>query len=245
VGAHSWLIYHFTDSPLRRKGRMTDRQRKRRSELETALGRPQPKAVENGILQLLQPLSRQVPPAPAPLPAIPPSLEAPDGPSDPVRELVLRSDDHPAYRRALRRLRQADPGLAIVHQVTSSEERRTTSNPLFPVNLADLLLRHCGANHRRETIAFSKRRQGAAERLAVFVVWRNLIKRRREKEAGTTAAMEAQLATEPWSWKRVFRRRRFVRKEDLPDAWWEYYWRRVKTPVLGERQTTHALKYAF
>jgi hypothetical protein len=37
----------------------------------------------------------------------------------------------------------------------------TAQNPLFPVNLADLLLRHSSANHKRETIAFSKRRQGA------------------------------------------------------------------------------------
>jgi len=35
------------------------------------------------------------------------------------------------------------------------------------VNLADLLLRHTGANHKRETIAFSKRRQGALYRVAI------------------------------------------------------------------------------
>jgi hypothetical protein len=53
---------------------------------------------------------------------------------------------------------------------------RTTQNPLFLVNLADLLLRHSGVNRKRETIAFSKRRQGALYRMAIWVVWRNYVK---------------------------------------------------------------------
>jgi hypothetical protein len=44
----------------------------------------------------------------------------------------------------------------------------TTQNPLFPVNLADLLLRHSSANHKRETLAFSKRRQGTLYRMAIW-----------------------------------------------------------------------------
>ena len=62
------------------------------------------------------------------------------------------------------------------HEATSSKEARTTANPLFPVNLADMLLRHSSANHKRETIAFSKRRQGALYRMAIWTVWRNYIK---------------------------------------------------------------------
>jgi hypothetical protein len=48
------------------------------------------------------------------------------------------------------------------------------------VNLADLLLRHSSANHKRETIAFSKRRQGAMYHAAIWVVWRNYVKSRSE-----------------------------------------------------------------
>jgi hypothetical protein len=108
-----------------------------------------------------------------------------------------------------------------------------------------LLLRHGQANHRRETIAFSKRRQAAIERLAVFTVWRNAIKSRREKLPGETAAMAAGLLDRPWSWTRVFRTRRFPRREDLPGLWWSYYWRRIKTAALGSGQSEHRLKYAF
>ena len=223
VGAKSWMIYHFTDSPLRRKGTMTVEQQQTREKLERQLGRPDPKAVQEGIVQLLEPL-----------------LSAPS-----ATDLFLDSDDHPAYRRALAQLRRRHPQRNIHHRITPSVVRRTTSNPLFPVNLADLLLRHSGANHRRETIAFSKRRQCALERLAVLAVWRNWIKRRREKEAGRTAAQAANLADRPLSWAEVLKKRRFPRAHLLPGPWSDYYWRRVKTAVLGEKQTEHSLAYAF
>ena len=226
VDADSWLIRHFTDSPLRRKGRMTPEQRSRRQWLETHLGRPNPKAVEEGTLELLQiVLSRPAPGKTA--------------------DLLIHSDDHPAYRRAMQRLTELPDLPRLRHQVTLSTVRRTTSNPLFPVNLADLLIRHAQANHRRETIAFSKRRQAALERLAVFTVWRNAIKSRREKVPGETAAMAAGVASRPLEWEDVFASRAIPRREELPGSWWSYYWGRVRTAVFGANQREHRLKYAF
>jgi hypothetical protein len=219
VGAESWFLYGFTDSPLRRKGRMTARQKRRRAQLESVLGRPDPKAVETGVMALLRPLL----------------------PGDRIR---IHSDDHPAYRRALRRL-EVETGVSFDHRVTSSRARRTTSNPLFPVNLADLLLRHGQANHRRETIAFSKRRQGAISRAALFLFWRNYVKRRREKRRGETAAMAAGYARTPLGWEALLRERKFPRRSLLPGPWWDYYRHRVRTEALGDRQTEHRLKFAF
>ena len=226
VGAESWMLYHFTDSPLRRKGKMTDGQKKRRAELEEALGRPDPKAVEVGMAALVRPLLKMV-----------------------VGEsLLLHSDDHPAYRRSLKRLREEQQECPkLDHCVTSSTVRRTRSNPLFPVNLADNLLRHSSANHRRETIAFSKRRQAALERLAAFTVWRNCIKQRREKDRqpAETAAMHAGVCSRSWTWRQVLGRRLFPEGADLPWEWRDYYWREVKTLALGARQTAHTCQYAF
>ena len=221
VGAESWFLYHFTDSPLRRKGAMTPLQRQRRADLESALGRPDPKAIEHAIAALLAPLLARC---------------RRDHP------LVLHSDDHPAYRRALRRL---PPTVPLRHCVTPSRLRRTQSNPLFPVNLTDLLLRHGSANHHRESIAFSKRRQAALERAAVFMVWRNCIKRRRENGTRETAAMVAGCACRPLTWIDVLRRRLFPKQTRLPAPWPDYYWRRIKTAALGEGQTTHAALYSY
>ena len=222
VGARSWLLYHFTDSPLRRKGTMTPQQKLHRDQLEQRLGRPDPKAVEKATRDLLKPLLRRLPPG---------------------DRLLLHSDDHPAYRRALRRLGTAAE--RIQHRITSSKERRTRSNPLFPANLADLLLRHGQANHRRETIAYSKRRQAALERLAVFTVWRNCVKRRRENGPRESAAMWLGLVDRLLDWRTVLRRRLFPAHCELPSPWDSYYWRKVSTRILGNRQTTHNCRYAF
>lgn len=224
VGSDSWFLYHFTDSPLRRKGSMTQAQRLRRSELERYLGRPDPKAVELGMAGLLRPLLKWVK----------------------AKDLVIYSDDHPAYRRALRRVRRETwRRLRIHHHVTSSKARRTRSNPLFPVNLADLLLRHGSANHRRETIAFSKRRQAAMERLAIFTVWRNYIKRRQENGPACSTAMGLKLVDRLLTWRQVLRRRRFPSLAELPEEWTQYYWGKVRTAALGDRQADHTCTYAY
>ena len=228
VGSHSWFIYHFTDSPLRRKGTMTPFQKNRRAELEAAYGRPDPKAVEQGMIELLTPLLDRI------------DL-SPKGPP-----FELHSDDHPAYRRALRRMRREHPELRFLrHVVTSSKVRRTKSNPLFPVNLAELLIRHGNANHRRETIAFSKRRQAALERMGVFTVWRNYIKYQTENGPRHTAAMVAGVIDRVLNWTAILRRRLFPARIALPPPWRRIYAREVSTVVYGERQARHACRYAF
>ena len=70
-----------------------------------------------------------------------------------LQALDIRSDGHPAYERSSRRL----AGYMIFHKATPSTDPRTPANDLFFVNRRDMMLRHNGANHRRETIAFSKR----------------------------------------------------------------------------------------
>ena len=226
AGTQSWFIYGFTESPLRRKGRMTALQRRRRGELEGTFGTPDPKAVEQGMAALLRLV-------------LGPERVARGAPS-----LDLHSDDHPAYRRALRTFR-LETNRRVQHHVTPGTEPRTTSNPLFAVNLADLLLRHGQANHRRESIAFSKRRQGAIERAAVFLYWRNYGKWRREKAPGETAAMAARIVPGRLTWGDLLRRRWFPRPPLLPSPWSDFYWRRIRTAVFGDRQATHALRYAF
>jgi transposase-like protein len=165
TGARSHFFYGFTDSELRRSGRMTARQKTRRLELERVHGRPHPRSTEREVVSLL-------------------TIAAPT-----PQALEVHSDDHHDYPLAMRRL----PHLTIAHHVTSSRIARTASNPLFPVNLLDLLIRHSGANHKRETIAFSKRRQSGAERLAVLLVWRNYIKSFSERKKDESRAMRLGL----------------------------------------------------
>jgi hypothetical protein len=215
VGARSHFVYAFTFAELRRKGRMTDAQRRRRERLEQSHGRPDPKALERSVTDLVR-------------------LAAPG-----ATTLTIRSDEHPAYPRALRRIAK----VSIHHECTPSVQARTPRNPLFPINLLDQLLRHNSANHKRETIAFSKRHQSVIERAAVLIAWRNYIKPFSENHGGGTPAMRVGIRERSASWSDLLGERMFHTRVRLPNPWSEYYWRKVPTrPIPNARE--HRLRRA-
>ncbi|MFH1844181.1 MAG: hypothetical protein ABIF77_13320 [bacterium] len=125
-----------------------------------------------------------------------------------------------------------------------STEHRNPGNPLFEVNLLDLLIRHSQANHRRETIAWSKRRQSSAERLAILQVWRNYVKKRWEKGVRETPGMLVGLTRHPLTPQDVLRQRVFRAHVQLPPRWAEYYGRRVRTRAIQVNRA-HDLKRAW
>lgn len=216
VGAESHFGYAFTHSELRRKGRMTEGQKRQRAALERRLGRPDPRAIEHGMARALE-------------------LAVPQ-----PQAVCLRSDEHDAYPRALKRLRQ----YAFTHQRTSSRQARTAGNPLFPVNRLDLLLRHNSANHKRETIAFSKANQGAIERAAWLLCWQNFSKRFSERHGGGTPAMRLGLRERPIPIRDLLAERLFPMRVDLPPEWARYYRGEIATRRLA-REHRHRLKLAF
>jgi hypothetical protein len=201
VGSRSHYMYGFTDSELRRKGRMTSAQKRRRAELEAKFGRPDPKSIEKEFASLLEMQ------APAP------------------QNIRIHTDEHPAYPRALRRL----PHLRVEHDKISSRAKRTTQNPLWPINHVDMLIRHSCAEHKRETIAFARRRQCSAERLWVFTVWKNWIKSFSERKRDASPAMRLRLTDHLWSVEQVLSERLFPKRVDLPPRLADYYWRRITT----------------
>jgi hypothetical protein len=58
IDVDTGYILNHTDSPLRRKGRMTAHQKIRRAQLEEQLGRPSRRAVEVGVRDLLEEITR-------------------------------------------------------------------------------------------------------------------------------------------------------------------------------------------
>ncbi len=212
--ASGYFLYH-TDSPLRRKGRMTAQQKARRTALEAELGRAHPKAVEVGVRELLAGVVRG------------------------RHTVTIRSDDHRAYPRAIRAVARE-----ATHQITASRQRRDERNPLWEINVLDRMIRHSTAAHKRETIAWAKRRQASIEKLAIFQVWRNYVKRRREKGGRATSAMLLGVASRPWWLRDLLRQRLFFKKTALSDRWQAYYRRHVKTRALRVNRA-HELIYAF
>jgi transposase-like protein len=217
VGAHSHFFYAFTDAELRRKGRMTPKQKVRRAELECELGRADPKAIEKEVAALLR-------------------IVLPSG--GPVE---IRSDEHRAYPRAFQRV----VGLQVRrHRVVSSKRRRNHWNPLFAVNLLDLLIRHSGANHKRETIAFSKRRQAAVERLAILQVWRNFMKSFSEQRRDGSPAERLGLREGKLRVEQLLKGRLFPSLVGLPERLMCYYRREIETRQIRNCRR-HRLGYAF
>ncbi len=215
VGASSHYVYGFTDSELRRKGRMTVKQRLRREELEAQFGRPDPRSIEREMAALV-------------------SLVAPGN-----APLTIHCDEHKAYPRAFALLQ----GRPLTRLTTHSKVARTPYNPLFPANLFDLLIRHSSANHKRETIAFSKRRQSAAERLCVLIVWRNYLKPFSERKRDATPAQRLGLLRRKLSVEEVLAERLFPTRVGLPERWADYYWRRIPTRRIPNGRI-HNRKYA-
>ena len=216
MGAKTHFLYAFTDAELRRKGRMTSAQKRKRKRLETRFGRPDPRAIEHSMAALLD-------------------LVAPPG-----SRIEIRSDEHPAYPRAWRRV----PQVEVRHAVTPSKKARTARNPLFPVNRADLWLRHSGANHKRETIAFSKRRASVAERCAILSVYLSYQKSFSEKKQDATPAQRLGIVNSKLQTREILATRLFASQIPLPTPWRRYYRRDVVTRCIPNGKQ-HRLRYAY
>jgi hypothetical protein len=216
VGAESHFVYALTESELRRKGRMSAAQKRKRTQEEARWGRPDPQAIEQGVAALVALV-------------VPPGTAA-----------CLRSDAHRAYPRALRRL----PDRTLRHEVTSSKAARTPGNPLFAVNRQDQMLRHCGANHRRETIAFSKLRAAVIERAYLQAVFMGFMKARSEKKRDATPAQWLGIREHPLRVREFLARRLFATRCELPALLATYYRRAVITRRLPHAPR-HQLRLAY
>ncbi len=150
VGRDSLFIYDFNFSPMNRKGRMSPWQKLRLAEIEKELGRYDPSAIRKSTLSLVQrSYNRRI------------CQKTP---------LALLSDEHFQYKRALLQLKAK---CKIDHMTISSKACRNFQNILFPVNHADLLIRHHIGAFKRETISFSKTAARMCQRFMIFAVYKN------------------------------------------------------------------------
>jgi len=211
----SHFVYGFQDAELRRSGSMKPFQRRKRSHLEALHGRPDPQATRKSVQQLLE---HQLPPG---------------------SSIQLDTDEHRAYPQAIRRLRDRK----IEHRTTSSRARRTPQNPLFPANLADQLIRHNGANQKRETIAFSKRRQGALYRLAIRTVLRNYVKPTSVRRKIPPPGVRVGAIPRAWTVGDVLRQRLLPWRFALSGWRADCYYARIPTRPMA-RCREHQLRYA-
>ena len=156
IGVDSLFCYTFNFTPLNRKGRMSERQKHRLKELEVLEGRFNPKATRIASAELFEELVSRL---------------------DPRREkLILQTDEHFQYRRAIERDLSPQSKAKIEHKTVSSKETRNYNNILFAVNHTDLLIRRYVAAFTRETICFSKKHPAMLEKYVLHMCYKNYMK---------------------------------------------------------------------
>ena len=193
AGQRTWFVYALSGAAyVRRKGRSRRKRPLKRRPLPVPSGEVQRSTRE--IVEFLL-------------------TKSPEG-------LHLVSDDHPAYRGAVRALKRECPGAPpILHEIHANPDRSTgrdreaarrRDSAMFSVDLLHKLLRHSQAHHRRETIAFGRKRANVLGRAALFAVWRNFIKRVTERRpCKTTPGMRIGLTSRAWVWTEVLAERLF------------------------------------
>ena len=198
VGKRSQYLYGADYAHIRRKGRMTLRQRQKRDRVERLFRAPAgdlSRSFIRIIRQFLLYCERRV-----------------------WYRVRLYTDEKPEYRRCITSSQELcsmiDRG-EVRHTVISSRLPRTRWNDLFAVNYYDREVRKDQGNHARETVEFSRNVNNCMERLWVYAAYHNYVKPYRvgvKKERRCTHAEAAGILRSliRREWKTFFTRRRFV-----------------------------------
>lgn len=164
VGASSQFVYTADHVTIRRKGRMTREQKKKREALERQY-RADPQGLCHSFSRILHASFAVL--------------------ADGARpSLTLWTDRKREYCRSLR-LSDCAVGLVasgrLVHRTVSSRMPRSRWNPLFPVNYLDRELRKDLHEHVRETVCFGRNVNAQMERLSLYLYFHNYCKVHRSR----------------------------------------------------------------
>lgn len=160
VNSQGEFALNWDYTTLRRKGRMTAAQKKKRDELEK-LWKVEPRALFKSFNRgVVAPLRRH-------------SEDS---------QLNLVTDEHPTYQGALKQDKVIAKLLdteRYIHTKVNSKRRRDHRNPLFPVNYMDRELRKDLSSQVRETTRFAREPNHMMDRVNIYLVRHNLHKQHR------------------------------------------------------------------
>jgi transposase-like protein len=227
VGQKSQFVYASNHVTLRRKGRMTDKQRKKRQKLDK-LFRPTPRGIEGAFSRI--------------------GTEALRVLSDSHRRgLDLWTDEKLEYHRALES-RPSFAALAEVgrfrHRRISSRAARTRDNPLWSANYLERELRKDLHEHARETVCFGRNVSHQMERLSLYLFCHNFRKRFRIPSDWRTHAEVAGYDTDAIgeTMATLWRARAFLSLTELTEDGRRSWLRLYRTPLKAGKQ--YLPKYA-
>jgi transposase-like protein len=173
----SQYVYFSNYVTIRRKGRMTEAQRARRSRLEEQFW-PAYKGVELSFSDVVDEVVR---------------LKDRCGSTS----VKFITDEKKEYGKALWNHKDMNRFLRdrqIVHIKISSRKVRTARNPLFAVNYLDRQMRKDLCNHVRETVCFSRNVNNCMEKHMIYLMYHNYIKLFRENQRYQNKLTHAEVA---------------------------------------------------
>ena len=196
VGKESQFWFALDYAHLRRKGRMTEYQKRKNEELQARF-----KLHRRSIYRSYQELVRT-------------TLDLQERSGRP--SVRLFTDEHRQYARVYRDL-STDEKRRIQHRRISSRLPRTLHNDLFSVNYLDREIRKDNSDHTRETVQFARNASNCMERLAVYRFYHNYCKPYRIAKQQLSSVTHAEQAGIPAGriraeMKSFFTRRRFFRR---------------------------------
>lgn len=230
AGSTSQYIYFTNYVTMRRKGRMTEKQKEQRESLEKRY-RADKKGIQKGFRELINAAialwKRGI-----------------------LEYLVLHTDEKPDYFRAIHRGSDAEELIQEgkwLHTWTNSKEVRTGSNPLFAVNYLDRQIRKDLCEHVRETVCFGRNVSECMSRIAVYLWYHNYKKPFRINGMGKYLR-HAELAGLTrreinGALKGVMSVRRFLSLEPVEPALKRVWLKDLETPLWGKGSGRYVPKY--
>ncbi len=200
IGKDSLFTYDFNFAAMNRKGRMSERQKIVKAELELEHG-PYPRGmIREKTASIFRRLYNKT-----------------------DKNLLLYSDNHYLYRRALK---YDLSDCEIHHDITPSTQTRNYKNKLFVVNNFDMQIRQTCSAFRRETIAFSKHSVAMVEKFVLQMCFKNYMrsifykKHKRDPETLTTSpAMKVGIAQKILKFDEFYKNRITIHQVDLNEDW--------------------------
>ena len=158
AGKDSQFVYACDYATMRRAGRMTSAQKRRRAELERVFRAPR-RSVEDSFSRVLKVIREKQ--------------------FRRKQPLILYTDEKSDYQRSLwgkRDFREMMISGQWRHHRINSKIGRNTSNPLFAVNYIDREIRKDMASQTRETVQFPRSVSNAMLRMSLYLFDHNVFK---------------------------------------------------------------------
>jgi hypothetical protein len=206
AGKQSQYLYFANYCTLRRKGRMSEQQKRKRMRLEERW-RADPRAVRRAFDEVVG------------------HIRCAGGPQ------TVYTDEKSEYALSIRSIGEEK---AIRHVRVSSKLPRTLGNELFSVNYLDREIRKDCANHVRETVCFSRDVNNCMERFWVYGVYHNYRKPYRIRHGETrTHAEVAGISAEAVrrELRGYYTRRSFLSRTQLTGSLRSLWLRELETPL--------------